>query len=265
MKKTLLFLCVVLVGLIWLATLPAVPVSGAPAGQIAFQTPTPGPDGRILYTVKQGDTCISISLLTGVSVDELRKLNNLKPDCTLQLGSQLLLGLAGPAETTPTPGPAPTATPLLPSPTPKKGTGDICILLFEDVNGDGQRQDTEGSIPNGQISVIDRSGSFSKTATTTDSPDPICYDGVEEGEYNISVAVPQGYNSTTPLNFTLLLGPGDQDTLDFGAQKSSALSQPGQGPASGGGDERSPMLGVLGGVILLAGVGLWLYMRLLKR
>ncbi len=271
MKKASLFLCLLLAGLFGLASLVMLtyqPAQGAPENQIAFQTPTPGPDGRIIYMVKPGDTCISISLLTGVSVDDLRKLNNLKPECVLVVNTPLLLGLAGPAEkVTSTPGPAPTATPLLPTPTLKKGTGNMCILLFEDVNGDGQRQDSEGSIPNGQISITDRIGAFSKTGTTSDAPDPICYQDVPEGDYNISVAVPQGYNATTPLNFTLQLGAGDQVTMDFGAQKSSAgVSNPGGGLAPDpGGQPRSPLLGILGGLILLVGVGLGVYIRVLKR
>ncbi len=60
--------------------------------QVVYATPTPNADGRIIYVVKTADTCISISLLTGIQLDELRRLNNLNEDCTLQLGSATLIG-----------------------------------------------------------------------------------------------------------------------------------------------------------------------------
>ena len=36
----------------------------APAYQIPIYTPTPGPDGRIIYIVKANDTLLGISLIT---------------------------------------------------------------------------------------------------------------------------------------------------------------------------------------------------------
>jgi len=68
-------------------------------------------------------------------VDKLRALNNLTSD-TIFEGQKLLLGLAGPAEVTPTAGPTPTPTPVLPTPSPRPGQGTLCILLFNDINGD---------------------------------------------------------------------------------------------------------------------------------
>ena len=86
-------------------------VSAAPALQLTpFPTPTPGPDGRILYIVKVGDTLLRISLISGVSLDELRGLNNLTGDNIFE-GQELLLGLGGPSQVTPTPGPSPTLPP----------------------------------------------------------------------------------------------------------------------------------------------------------
>src|SRR5512133_3407261 len=64
------------------------------ASQVVYSTPTPNAEGRIIYVVKPSDTCISISLMTGVQLDELRRLNNLKEDCALQVGQQLLVGIA---------------------------------------------------------------------------------------------------------------------------------------------------------------------------
>ncbi|HZD57452.1 MAG TPA: LysM domain-containing protein, partial [Anaerolineales bacterium] len=57
------------------------PASAAPQLQITpFPTPTPGPDGRIVYIVKEGDTLWRVAAITGVSLDQLRELNDLGTD-----------------------------------------------------------------------------------------------------------------------------------------------------------------------------------------
>ena len=125
----------------------------APAAQIPLSSPTPRPDGRIIYIVQPDDTLLKIALLNNTTVEQLRGLNNLTSD-TIYAGQELLLGLGGPAEVTPTSGPAPTATPILPTPSPKPGQGTLCILLFNDLNGDSIRQSEEVSIPDGAISFL---------------------------------------------------------------------------------------------------------------
>src|SRR4030042_5078312 len=74
------------------------PSQAAPLAQLTvFPTPTPGADGRIIYIVQQGDTLWRISAITGVTIDEIRRLNNLTGD-TVTPGQKLLIGMAGPAE-----------------------------------------------------------------------------------------------------------------------------------------------------------------------
>jgi len=240
---------------------PAVTARAAPPLQVPIYTPTPGPDGRIIYIVKANDTLLSISLLTGVPLDKLKALNHLTGD-TIQVGQQLLLGLAGPAEVTITPGPTPTPTPILPTPTLKPGTATLCVILFNDQNGDSIRQETEPSIPNGAISVTNRSGSVSLTATTPTGTKPTCFEKIPEGDYNVSVAVPAGYNPTTVTNFAITFKGGDTTYLDFGAQANAETLANAPTPSGSG---RSPILGILGGLLLLIGVGLAIFAgRLLK-
>ncbi|MDD5369380.1 MAG: SdrD B-like domain-containing protein [Anaerolineaceae bacterium] len=254
-KKALPIVSLLLASVIWLAV--AIPVFAQPGSQSAvINTPTPGTDGRILYKVQKKDTCLSISLLMGISLDKLRQLNNLKPECVIMEGQDLLLGKIDPNTATPTYGPSPTATPILPSATPFNGTAQVCVLLYHDINGDAMRQEEEPAIPDGAVSMTDRLGKVSLTLTTAAGSDSVCFKDVPEGEYNISVAVPQGYNPTTAMNYALTVKAGDQSTLDFGAQPNSQ-SVP-VAPADGG---RSPLLGILGGLLLLGGIGLGLYVR----
>jgi hypothetical protein len=128
-------------------------------------------------------------------------------------------------------------------------------LLFDDLNGDSLKQETEVSIPNGAISVIGTSGQYSKTATTTTSIDPICFEKVIQGTYNISVASPEGYNATTQNNYTLSIKAGEQIYVDFGAQL-AGQARP-QDPTSDPGSNN--LLGVVGGILVIAGLGLGIY------
>jgi LysM repeat protein len=229
------------------------PAQAAPARQIPIYTPTPGPDGRIIYTVKANDTLLGISLLTGVPVDQLRALNNLTSD-TIYEGQKLLLGMGGPAEVTVAPGPTATATPILPTPSPKPGQGSLCIILFNDLNGDSIRQESEPSIPDGAISFGNRSGSVSEAVNTVASTEHQCFKDLPEGDYTITVGVPEGYNSTTETSYELQLGAGEETYLNFGAQANTqTLAEAPAIPAPDGG--RSPLLGIIGGLFLAAGIG----------
>ncbi len=237
----------------------ALPARESPQAQAYYYTPTPDADGRILYVIKEGDTCISISLLNYVELDQLRILNNLNADCVLIPGNKLLLGTAAEAPTQS--GPTATPTPLLPSPTPFKGTGKVCVVLFNDLNGNALAEEGEMPISDGAISLTDRLGKISLIGKTgTSLEEPSCFADLPEGDYNISVAAPEGYNPTTRTDYTLSLMAGDTSTLDFGAQVSSN-AQP--TPIGEGG--RSPLLGLLGGLVILAGIGLGIYARFVSR
>jgi len=257
MKKTFALLAALTLALAVLA-LPLTRTHGAPSPQVTFQTPTPGADGRILYTVKAGESCTSISLLTGVSVEELRRLNNLGPDCALSADLPILLGVITPVVVEVTPGPSPTPTPVLPTPTTFPGSAKICVVLFTDLNGDAFRQESEAALAGGAVSLTDRGGAVSLTGATLEQPlpvvEPLCFTEIPEGDYNISVAIPDGYNPTTAMNTPLTVKAGDQWTLDFGAQISSAAATP--SPSEGG---RNPTLGILGALLLLGGAGLGVY------
>jgi hypothetical protein len=257
-KKIFLLMLLMMMG----AAVAGIPALAAPELQLTpFPTPTPGPDGRIIYIVQPGDTLIRISLISGVSIDELRGLNNLTGD-NITVGQQLLLGLGGPSVVTPTPGPSPTPTPILPSPTPKTGTGIICVLLYDDVNGDAIRQTSEESIPGGAISLSERLGKVTLTETTRAGLDPQCFNDLPEGEYSISVAIPEGYNPTTVNSVVIPLAAGDETYLGFGAQANTETLAEAPTPTGSG---KSPILGIIGGALLLVGVVLGLFgARLLR-
>lgn len=254
-KKPLQALGLFCIALISMAVLLPVTAS-APLPQINLSTPTPGADGRIVYIVKENDTCTSISLLMGITEQELRELNNLQndtdgDDCSfLWVGQELLIGIKEEPTVAPT-----SEAPAEPTATPFKGNGTICIYLFNDENGNALAEETELPIMGGAVSLTNRLNTVNQTGTTDDSGESLCFPDIPEGDYNISVAIPEGYNPTTVMNYSLTLSAGQVSTIDFGAQPGSGL-QPVFGEESS-----SPLLLVAGIFFIAVGVGLWFYVR----
>jgi len=254
----------------WLATLSAVlllfflgflafPAAASPALQSTPQpTPTPGADGRILYTVQANDSQWLIAAKFNIAIEELRILNGWTADEALIEGEVILLGLASQATATAGPTSAVVATDTPQTP----GSGRICVLLFNDLNGDALRQDTEFGIPGGAASVSERTGLTSRTGNTVADVDadglPVltCFEELPPGDYTVSVAAPEGFNPTTAQSATIQLSPGDETALNFGAQANSSSGFNILSPEEGG---RSPLMGLLGFVLLLSGAGLGAY------
>jgi hypothetical protein len=238
----------------------ASPAAANPAQQVQYQTPTAQPDGRVIYKVQDGDSCLRIELLTGVKVETLRELNRLDTACTINPGQELLLLVITPIPS-PTPNPLISPTPPLPTPTLVKGTGKICAMLYNDNNGNAVHEDAETVMSGGAVSVSNRAGSVSQTGATIAGEEPFCLE-IPEGEYNISMAVPGGFNGTTLLNQTLTLRPGETAVLEFGAQESTAASGE-EGPqAAPQPTENNLSLALAGGVFVLLGIGLGVYIVL---
>jgi len=255
------FILIILVSLLltglWL------PANAAPGAQQQIPTPTAGADGRIIYVVQAGDSCIRVAALNGISQEVLRQLNStLDENCTLFEGQELLIGLVSQAGT-PTAGPSPTPAPPTPSPTPFTGTTEVCVLLFEDSNGNALREETEPAVSGGAVSVTENNGEYSASLQTTIPADPtvyqgVCFSDVPEGNYNITVGIPDNYNPTMDLNYSLDVKAGDQAFVNFGAQSKDVVMDPGANqPAEE--ETTSPLFGIIGGLLLLGGAVLGYY------
>ena len=259
-RTTLFILLFVLVLFLVGAALPAGAASAAPHPQ-GFVTATPGADGRIIYIVQEGDNCSQVALLHGITVTQLRQFNTrLDENCTLAVNQPLVVGLS--ISNIPTAGPVATLPSPTPTLTPVSGTTEVCVLLFDDANGDALRQETEFGIDGGAVSLTNVNGSYSRTENTTSAIDPdteepvrACFLDVPQGDYNISMAVPDHYNPTMLVSYKLTVKAGDRASIDFGAQsKSVTVNEPAET-----GDGRSPFLGIFGALLLLAGAGLGYY------
>ncbi len=237
----------------------SLPVSASPNYQLTpFPTPTPGGDGNIWYLVQPYDTLWRISAVSGVSLDELRLLNNMDPDDILGEGQLILLGYSNLSNPTSDASDPDNAVPVTETPVPDLGTAIICILLYDDVNGDTLRQDTEGLIEGGAVSLTEQTGMFSETRNTSVVEEEYCFGELPGGKYNITMAIPEGYNPTSTLTTTLTLNPGDSSIINFGAQESYQTQSEGTASEEPG-VSRSPLMGLLGLALLLGGIGLALY------
>lgn len=257
MLLTISLSLLVLVGLLFFAA-PQM-VNAGSLNQAAYATPTPNADGEIIYTVQEGNSCTSIFLLTNVSIEQIIALNGLDENCTILPDQQLILATVAPATATPE-GPTPTPTMSPPTPTPFNGNATVCVVLYEDLNGNQKRSDTEFYLAGGVANLNNREGTFSQSLDTLggdpalyDVEDLPCFQNVPEGEYNLSMGIPNGYNATTTLNYPLSVIAGDTVIVDFGAQPSSAaVTNEDAAPST----DRSPLLLAIGFLLLAGGAAL---------
>ena len=103
------------------STQPVQSPTQSSAGQVAQVVPTAtatvavGADGVITHVVVTGDTLTSIAAKYGVTVDDIKRLNNIGADNLIFLGTTLIIRAANTA--TPTPEPSATPTPETPTAT----------------------------------------------------------------------------------------------------------------------------------------------------
>lgn len=237
------------------------PASAAPNVQQPV-TPTPGADGRIIYVVQAGDNCFRVAALNAITVDQLRQLNSrLDENCTLIVGQELLVGIVS-VEATPTPGGIATPSEPTVTPTPLSGTTEVCVLLFNDANGNAMREETEVAVAGGAVSVSENNGKYSASQDTVLPADPeayqgICFTNIPEGTYTITMGIPDNYNQTMQLIYSLDVLAGDRAFVDFGIQSRDVVVNTGAAGDNDGGT--SSVLGIFGILFLLGGAGLGYY------
>lgn len=256
-EKPIKFIFPLLIGLVaagWLASLLFFPT--IVSGQGVLPTPTAGADGRILYIAEANDSWWIISVKNNIPQDQLLELNHAQASDPITPGQEILLGTVVPNTPTPTLDPNVTPSPTPVTPTPLPGYGNICVVLYNDMDGNSVRAESEPAIADGAVSLIEASGKPSLTGSTLGGSDPFCFKDLPEGSYHVSVAVPEGYNATTVMSYTVALKAGDNSVLNFGAQPTASTQHQTQ-PSEGG---RSPIMGLVGGIFLVGAAGLIVYL-----
>jgi LysM repeat protein len=245
--------------------------SGVPAGSIPKSTPAP--DGSVVHIVRSGETLIGIAVTYGVSLDDIRKLNNLKGD-TIYVGQSLVIKTASASAPEPTEeesaGEGATEEPTG-EPTEEVaeagGSSTICVMSYEDGNGNGIREPEELKL--GGITFMLSDGINTVGTYTTDGiNEPYCFTDLTPGAYVVSW-VADTFLPTTDQTWAASVGPGATVSREFGAKSAGAAGA--EEPT----EEKQPsgklptwLIAVgaaFGAIIFLSGLGAAAYFLIIRR
>ncbi|MFA3783401.1 LamG-like jellyroll fold domain-containing protein [Melioribacteraceae bacterium 4301-Me] len=103
--------------------------------------------------------------------------------------------------------------------------GNICVLKFNDLNGNGRKDTNEVVLSNWTIIVRDSSGNVIDTLITQDKP--VCVSVPAPGTYTVSEVLQSGWTPTTPATDTVTVQPGQTVNVIFGnKQRETGCIQP---------------------------------------
>ena len=213
-------------------TSPPPPVAQVTSGP----TPTPDADGYIWMAVPAGGSMWTVASLAGITVQELADLNNMSTSDFVQQGQLLIVARVEPS-VPPTETPDPDAeetegeepdedetaepeasdTPETTStPTPISG-GMICVNAFGDTDGNGLHETAEGYMA-GVTFTISQEGDPLSQGISRGTEDPVCFQGIPAGSYDVREILPAGLEPTTATEISLDLEEGQQISLEFGTR-----------------------------------------------
>ncbi len=130
-----------------------------------------------------------------------------------------VVATAIPPSPTPAPTELPTATPAptdIPTATPVPG-GVICLNAFADENANGQREPTEGYMAGIKLTLA-QGGTIVGQGASPGVDDPLCFENLPAGSYEVAQEVPPTLDMTTAGNFSLALEVGQTVVLEFGSR-----------------------------------------------
>lgn len=114
--------------------------------------------------------------------------------------------------------PALMALVLVPEASAQTGKATICVLKFEDKNGNGVRDTGELSLPGWTFQIKDGSGHVA-AIINTGGPNKPCATVPAPGTYTVAEQSLPGWTTTTPNPQTVTVSPGQSVNLIFGNQR----------------------------------------------
>ncbi|MCC6904783.1 MAG: LysM peptidoglycan-binding domain-containing protein [Anaerolineae bacterium] len=223
-------------------------------GLVPVPAQSPDADGSQWHVVRYGEPLLRIAVTYGVTAPSIRELNSLRSDMLYE-GQRLLISSASPP---PTEIPATTVAEAAASTTAPSvtGTGQICLVLFEDLDGDGMWQQGEALLPGGALSI---SGASTGTHLTDGISEPFCFNDLPAGDYVVFAEPPDTHSATSLSEIPVTLADGSQVALSFGASTPDAL-RPGVATLDEAATdaEGRHIAGIPSGVVIAIGGGLLL-------
>jgi len=110
----------------------------------------------------------------------------------------------------------------------------LCVMIYEDINGDTVQQADELSVPGGLITLT-RAGEEVDSFVTDDSPNMSCFNALEPGQYIVDASAPAGFTLLPSGRSRPNLPPGQEVNIVFAAVDSSTIDVP--APEAADGDE----------------------------
>jgi LysM repeat protein len=159
-------------------------------------------------------------------------------------------------------------------------TNSICVAAFNDADSSGQRDVVEGLMADAAISLF-RGGANVSTYVTDGINEPYCFQDLEDDTYQVQIFPPADYVMTTTGSWAVAVSNSMSIAVEFGVKfdpnastvavadtgaadtavtdaESTPVAAPDAAPDSGGSNIGLIVLGVAVGLILLAGVGVFL-------
>jgi uncharacterized repeat protein (TIGR01451 family) len=99
----------------------------------------------------------------------------------------------------------------------------ISGVVFNDTNGDGQRDPSENGIGGVKVELVDSTGQVI-TSTLTAGDGTYHFPNVPPGDYIVRESDPQGFTSTTPNTVAVTVTPGGSATANFGDRQVGTIS-----------------------------------------
>ncbi len=224
------------------------PVSAAPAAAPA-PVSTPRADGSIVHVVTANDSFWTIAIQyassIGMTPEEalpaIRELNN--NPAFINVGQELLIKEAGEVIVEPEPlieeesseeepseevievegadSDAPAEeiaeAPVVEAETAPT-TGTICVAAFNDINGDGSRDNTTEALQADAAITIFRGGSTVTTHITDGVSEPYCFENLAPDTYQVQIFPPADYQPTTSPSWAVSVAEGAHISVSFGTR-----------------------------------------------
>jgi LysM repeat protein len=196
-------------------------------------TSTPRPDGAIVHVVEPGDTLFGIALQYGVEVEQILELNagSIGTNNMIWTDQELVIDIpenAPPtvAPTAPATGEVTPGAGVTPTAVADTTVGSVCVLAFNDRNGDTFRQpETEELLPNAVFSVGDANGLVGQY-TTDGLSEPYCFSSLSPGTYQVTMQPPDGYSVSGPSYMAVGLSGGMDMNVGMGAKRGDSAPGP---------------------------------------
>jgi LysM repeat protein len=256
---------------------PPAASSGGGGGIGAIPTQAPREDGSQWHVVQSGETLGGIAVAYGITAQDIRDLNSLTSD-VVWVGQELLIKPAGSNEPEPQPIEEEAAVeeeqpPAVAEEPQTEQLGAICVLMFEDQNQNGLREEEEGLLANGTMNL---SGVMSDSYTSDGVSEPHCFSELASGDYLASAIPPEGYQLTGLAELPVTITGGGQIALNFGAvgggeATTDEEAEPTEEEAASTSSDGSPIRTILvvAGIVVVAllavGGGLAAYFLIQKR